>query len=62
MAAVADDLVIDERVAILSGGAARLEGAYEASSEGSELVLPAGSHVTFTLQAPATVELALDEI
>lgn len=94
LAAVADDLVIDDRVAIAagarvtgtvrdvqpasegedgarialsfdavelpSGGSAHLDGAVDAAPEDREMVLPAGSHLTFTLRSPATVELALD--
>lgn len=95
LAAVAEDLVVDGRVALAagarvtgtvrdvvkaasegarprialsfdaveipSGGSAHLDGALDAEPEGREMVLPAGSVLTFTLQSPATVELALDE-
>lgn len=95
LAAVADDVVIDDRVAIAtgarvtgtvrdvkpagggadgsrialsfdavelpSGGSAHLDGALDAAPEERDMVLPAGSHLTFTLQSPATVEVALDE-
>lgn len=95
LAAVAEDLVVDDRVAIPagarvtgtvrdlqgvdegdegtprmalsfdavelpSGGAAHLDGLVEATPEGREMVLPADTHLTFTLQSPATVELALE--